>query len=332
MKSLVALILAAWAMASDARSQDMGLPPGIVVHRDLAYVTAGHERQKLDLYLPSMSVGPCPVIIWVHGGAWSLGDKAACPPLKQGFVGFGYAIASVNHRFSSDAVYPAQLEDLKAAVRWLRGHAKEFNLDATHIGAWGASSGGHLVALLGTTGEMKDFDVGQNLDQPSRVQAVVDFFGFSDFAKLGSRRPAGSVPPSGPPTKSPMDLLLGVSTRDPANAATVQRANPIHFLSPRASPFLLVHADTDPRSPHLQSELLYAALAEHGVPVRFVTVLGGGHGNGFPAAELDPLIHEFLDRNLKNKSEAARWLPVSESTVKALPADAPSPYAPTRGG
>src|SRR5256885_1955005 len=118
----------------------------------------------------------------------SLGDKAGCPPLRQGFVGFGYAIASVNHRFSSDVIYPAQLEDLKAAVRWLRAHATEFNLDSAHLSAWGASSGGHLVALLGTTGEIKDFDVGENLDQPSRVEAVVDFFGFSDFAQLGGRR------------------------------------------------------------------------------------------------------------------------------------------------
>ena len=117
------------------------------VLRELAYVTNGHDRQKLDLYLPKNPTN-APLIVWVHGGAWRSGSKERTP--AQIFVEEGYAVASINYRLSQHAVFPAQIEDCKAAIRWLRVHAKEHGYNPDRIAAWGSSAGGHLVALLGT--------------------------------------------------------------------------------------------------------------------------------------------------------------------------------------
>src|SRR6185436_1082452 len=122
------------------------LPEGTKALRDLAYVPNGHERQKLDLFLPPGATNPLPLIIWIHGGAWRAGSKEQCPALR--LVDRGFAVASLNYRLSQHAIFPAQIEDCKAAVRWLRAHGKEYNLDAAHFGVWGSSAGGHLVALV----------------------------------------------------------------------------------------------------------------------------------------------------------------------------------------
>jgi acetyl esterase/lipase len=153
--------------------------------RDLEYVPAGHERNKLDLYLPGDRPEPnkpLPLIIWVHGGAWQGGSKENCP--ARSFVQKGYAVASINYRLSQHAIFPAQLQDCKAAVRYLRANADKYSIDPNRFGAWGASAGGHLVALLGTAGDVNDFDKGPSLRVSSKVQAVCDFFGPTDFLKI----------------------------------------------------------------------------------------------------------------------------------------------------
>src|SRR5204863_10043821 len=114
-----------------------------------------HERHSLDLYVPK-SERPLPLVIWIHGGGWQAGNKAN-PPLL-GLTQKGFAVASINYRFSQHAVYPAQIQDCKAAVRFLRKNADKYHLDPDHFGAWGASAGGHLVALLGTSGDAKDLE------------------------------------------------------------------------------------------------------------------------------------------------------------------------------
>ena len=121
--------------------------------RDLAYVSGGHARQKLDLYLPK-SDGPLPLVIWIHGGGWRQGTKGGNLPALR-LARRGYAVASLDYRLSGDAKFPAQIEDCKAAVRWLRAHVKKYNLNPDRFGAWGSSAGGHLVALLGTSGGVK---------------------------------------------------------------------------------------------------------------------------------------------------------------------------------
>src|SRR5713101_8014594 len=162
------------------------LPDGVKALRDLEYVKGGHERQKLDLYLPEKSDGPLPLIVWIHGGGWIGGNKENPPGLE--FLNRGYALASINYRLSQHAKFPAQIEDCKAALRWLRANAKTYNLDPDRIGVWGESAGGHLVALLGTTGDVKELEGEEgNPQQSSEVQAVVDWFGPTDFLKIGEQ-------------------------------------------------------------------------------------------------------------------------------------------------
>src|SRR5204862_2061067 len=141
-----------------AQQQPPRVPDGVKAHRDLVYVEGGHERHKLDLYLPEKAAGPLPLLIWVHGGGWQNGSKDGCPPLRGGYLERGYAVASIGYRLSQHAVFPAQIEDCKAAIRWLRAHAQEYGLDKARFGVWGSSAGGHLVALIGTSGDVKAFD------------------------------------------------------------------------------------------------------------------------------------------------------------------------------
>ncbi len=265
------------------------------VLRDLAYVSHGHERQKLDLYLPvEKPTGPLALVIWVHGGAWMSGSKDYCParPLLEQ----GYAVASINYRLSQDALFPAQIEDCKAAVRWLRAHAGEYGLDPKRFGAWGASAGGHLVALLGTTGDVAEFDVGENLDQSSRVQAVCDFFGPTNFAKM-SAFPSDMNHDA---ADSPESKLIGGPVQEMPDE--VRQADPITYVSEDDPPFLIVHGDQDPLVPLNQSELLVAALEKANVPVTLYIVKEGGHG-GFQDPEVDKLVSKFFAENVKGPAK-----------------------------
>lgn len=300
MKPLRLLSGAAWlaavltTLAQPGRPARPGipfLPEGAVVLRDLAYVPGGHDRQKLDLYLPGTGTN-LPLIVHIHGGAFRAGSKEQGAPV--GFLNQGYAVASLNYRLSQHARFPAQIEDCKAAVRWLRAHAREHRLDPGRIAAWGASAGGHLAAMLGTTGDLKSFDVGTHLDQPSRVQAVVDYFGPTDFLQMDAHRlPDGMVHDG---ADSPESQLIGGAIQE--HREQTARANPITYVTPGDPPFLICHGDRDPLVPHHQSELLEAALKQAGVPVTFHTVAGAGHGWPENAAVL-ALTREFLATHLK---------------------------------
>lgn len=297
------------------------VPAGVTAHRDLAYVAGGHERQKLDLFVPESPATPRPLVIWIHGGGWSAGDKSGCPPLRQGWAQRGYAIASLNYRLSQHAVFPAQIEDCKAAIRWLRAHARQHRLDPERFGVWGSSAGGHLVALLGTTGEVAEFDVGSHLAMSSRVQAVMDDFGPTDFRQMDAHRLPGATLVHNSP-QSPESRLIGADISDPANAARVARANPITYVSQDDAPFLILHGDQDPLVPHHQSELLYVALRAARVRVRLNIVRGGGHGSGFGEWELEKMRRDFFDHHLQGfANDAAGW-PAAQrsSTTAATPA------------
>ncbi len=167
----------------------LGIPDGVDVIRGIEYAKAGEHSLKLDVYTPSAKPGtdkpaPLPVIIWIHGGGWESGTRSACPAAQ--LVPHGYAAVSISYRFSQVAPYPAQIHDCKAAVRWVRAHAKEHNIDPARIGVWGASAGGHLVALLGTSGGDAELEgsIGGNVEHSSRVQAVCNWFGPTDLIKL----------------------------------------------------------------------------------------------------------------------------------------------------
>ncbi len=304
------------------------VPAGVTAHRDLAYVANGHSRQKLDLYVPEKAAELLPVIIWVHGGGWQAGSKDQCPPLRGGFIERGYAIASIGYRLSDDAIFPAQIEDCKAALRWLRAHAQEYHLDVNRFGVWGSSAGGHLVALLGTSGEEKAFDTGANLAQSSQVQAVCDFYGPTDFSVFVSTPGYESHQRA----DAPEGKLIGGAVLE--NKEKAARPNPINYITKNNPPFFIAHGDKDPTVPINQSQLLFEALKQAGVSVHFHTIHGAGHGGpGFNASEVNEMVNAFFDRYLKAKTPAAGppEVKTSESTAtnsgpqRSLPAQANRP-------
>src|SRR5882724_12604171 len=183
-ESLLLLVVFLGILASPADSQPPAPAAGQVrlrIDRDVEYARVGNRPLLLDLYLRDASTEPAPVVVWIHGGGWSAGDKFPTPAAR--LVAAGYAVASIEYRLTGEAKFPAQIHDCKAAIRWLRASARKYNLDAAHIGVWGHSSGGHLVSLLGTSGDVKELEGAEgNTDQSSRVQAVCDFCGPSDFA------------------------------------------------------------------------------------------------------------------------------------------------------
>ena len=267
------------------------VPEGVRVYRDMVYVADGHERQKLDLYVPDTERN-LPLIIWVHGGAWRGGNKANHIPV--GYLKAGYACASLNYRLSQHARFPAQIADVKAAVRWLRANAETYQLDPNRFAAWGSSAGGHLVALLGTTGDIKEFEVGEHMEVSSRVQAVVDYYGPTDFLQMDTQRMPDGLVHDAP--DSPESQLVGGAIQE--HKDRVAQANPITYVSEDDAPFLIVHGDQDKLVPYQQSELLADALEKADVPVTFYRVEGGGHG-WFKDPKVPELTKKFLAKHLK---------------------------------
>ena len=289
--ALALMIPMSLALAQPRPSRAAGVPEGVTVHRDLTYVTNGHARQKLDLYLPKEGK-LLPLIINIHGGAFRGGSKEIGVPVD--YLALGYGLASINYRLSQHAIFPAQIEDCKAAVRWLRANAAKHNLDPDRFAAWGSSAGGHLAAMLGTTGDVKEFEVGENLGVSSRVQAVVDYFGPTDFLQMDDHRlPRGQLHA---PADSPESLLVGGPIQE--NQEKTAKANPINYVTKNAPPFLICHGDRDPLVPHHQSELLEAALKKAGVTVTFYLAPGAGHGQ-FHDPRVPELTREFLAKYLK---------------------------------
>jgi acetyl esterase/lipase len=304
---LVLAVLLATAAGATAQLGRSNLPEGTKVHRNVEYVKGGHQRQRLDLYVPAKADGPLPVIVWVHGGAWMAGSKDGRNPALP-FVRKGYTVASINYRLSQHAVFPAQIEDCKAAIRWLRANAKTYNLNPERIGVWGASSGGHLVALLGTTGGVKKLEgKGGNAEQSSRVQAVVDFFGPTDFLQMDAHAVAGARLKHDSPG-SPESRLIGGAIQK--NVEKVKAANPIQYVTKDAPPFLIAHGERDPLVPCHQSELLHKALKQAGVEVTFSKIPGAGHGGrGFSTDKMQAAIEAFFNKHLKARPDGKAKTP-----------------------
>jgi acetyl esterase/lipase len=266
--------------------------------RNIPYVENGHRNQVLDLYLPEqLSDKPLPLMIWIHGGAWMAGSQANPPVLY--LVNEGFAVASIQHRFSSDAIWPAQAYDCKAAIRFLRANAAKYNFDPNHFGVGGDSSGGHLAAFVGTSGDVSEMegDLG-NPGVSSRVQAVVDWFGPTDFTLMAQQSGPGSMIQHDSPY-SPESLLLGGPVQEKRELA--KTANPLTYIDKNDPPFLIMHGDNDQLVPLGQSVILAKALIDSGVEeVTMKTIPGAGHeGPQFRSAESQRLMEEFLSRKLK---------------------------------
>ena len=277
--------------STNTSSRRFPLPPGVKLNKDLEYGRADGRAMLLDLYLPQKGQKPLPLLIWIHGGAWMSGSKNDPSPALR-FTAEGYAVAHVGYRLSQEAKFPAQIHDCKAAVRWLRANAQTYNLDPNKFVAWGGSAGGHLVALLGTTGGAAELDGHVNdLKESSRVQAVVDWFGPTDFLQIGNAE--SDLQHNAP--DSPESKLIGGPVLE--NKDKAAKASPISYVSKDAPPFLIMHGDRDRTVPFNQSELLYSALKKAGVDVTFVPMKGAGHGFGGPQA-IGP-VRDFLRRCFK---------------------------------
>ncbi|HWE04472.1 MAG TPA: alpha/beta hydrolase [Tepidisphaeraceae bacterium] len=298
------------------------LPKGIKAERDIQYVPGGDPSQTLDLYLPEApSEKPLPIVVYIHGGGWWGGSKAGCPAIS--YVPHGYAAAGVEYRFSKKAVFPAQIQDCQAAIRWIRANSKKYNIDPDHIGVWGGSAGGHLVALLGTAGGKKAFSpIGGNDDQSDRVQAVCDEYGPADFTTVMAQAAEDK-------TKNifkfntagdPYSNLIGVSLVD--NKEKTDAVSPVHYVSKDNPPILILHGTHDALVPFAQSVEFADALKKAGVEVLLQPIPGAGHGGpafGLPAVRT--LTRNFFDKNLKGMDEKVELLP--ESAVTLPPKAAP---------
>jgi len=300
----VALVVSAQAPAPEggarppagrARMQAR-LPPGAVAHRDVEYVPGGGRSRMLDLYLPPPSGKPAPLLVFIHGGGWRAGSKEGCPALF--LLEHGYAVASINYRLSQEAFFPAQIEDCRAAIRFLRYHAQAYGLDAAHVGVWGGSAGGHLVALLGTSAAA-NFSAPPaaapalgKADEFVRVQCVVDWFGPSDFTQLMGGKAVKK--------DHAAIQLLGPCSSETELLAKARWASPVTYVRRDNPPFLIVHGDVDPLVPLAQSCGLAAALQAVGVEATLSVLPGSGHGGpAFLNEENRKALMAFLDRQLK---------------------------------
>jgi len=275
---------------------------------DIEYAKPNGISLKLDIYLPQNISKPYPVIVFVHGGGWRGGSKE--DPPTDFLVLLGYAVVSINYRLSQQALFPAQIYDCKAAIRWIRANAAQYGFDPLRIGAWGGSAGGHLVALLGTTVEVDSLEgrVGGNLQFSSEVQAVCDWYGPANFLTICDYPSTTNHCSS----TSPEAQLIGGAIPD--NPQKAWAASPIAYVSKNDPPFLIMHSTGDMAVPFHQSVEMDSALRQVGVKVTFKPVIGNLHGvDVFSNDSTRKAVADFFDRQLKtpttvenNPAEIAR--------------------------
>ena len=239
-------------------------------HQDLVYAAIGDQKLTLDLHTPARQSGP--LIVYVHGGAWRSGDKDDVPILD--LVQAGLPIASVNYRLTPEAPFPANIHDIKAAIRFLRATQTEHRLNAERIAIIGSSAGGHLAALVGVTNGNRDLEgrVGNHLDQSSAVQAIVSYYGASNLTSILSQ----STPHGLKMRKPALQLLLGGQPDQKPDLARL--ASPVFHLDPKDPPLFLLHGDADPQMPPEQSSEFAAAYRKLGLTVEHLSLPDAVHG------------------------------------------------------
>ena len=262
---------------------------------DQPYAGNSNRRQMLDLFLPKKRVEdkPLPVIVLIHGGGWSGGDRSAFTMQAATLANSGkYATVSVGYRLSNEATWPAPIHDCKAAIRWIRGHANEFNLDPDRIGATGTSAGGHLVTLLGLTDNLTELDgeLGEFTKLSSRVTCVVNVCGPSD---LNAPLMQGDAAQRDDPAVAG---LIGGSLKDKADVA--KAASPLTYVTSEAVPIMTIHGTQDMRVNFTNAEKLDTALKKAGASSLLIPMTNAGHG--IPVGpELAGRIQQFWDLHLR---------------------------------
>lgn len=267
-------------------------PATMEIEKDITYAHTGTRALKLDLYHPSQS-GDQPLIVWIHGGAWRAGDKSSMP-LKS-LVEDGFQIASIDYRLTTEARFPANVHDIKAAIRYLRANGAQHKLNTNTILIAGASAGGHLAALVGVSNgqEALEGTLGKHTTTSSDVQGIVSFYGASNLTSI-----LNQSTPHGLGVRIPaLQLLLGGQPEDKVELAKL--ASPVFHVGTNDPPLLLIHGDQDPQMPINQSHELVGAYKLHNLPVHLEVIHGAAHGG---AAFYDTPRMELLKAFLKEHS------------------------------
>jgi acetyl esterase/lipase len=274
--------------------------------KEIAYAEQS-EAQKLDLYLPSSVSDPCPVIIWLHPGGYTTGDKEWVVPILDDILDRGYAVASMNYRLADEARFPAQIFDAKAAVRWTRANAATYNLNKEAIAAWGVSAGSTFAALLGTTAnisELEDLSMG-NPEEPSHVNAVVDLIGPMDFLQMNSQLLELGYQPLRDDVASGISMLLGGQLAECSEKC--QAINPATYITSDCPPFYLQHGTADHLVPYLQSvnfaRALADAIGQENVTLNLIEGVDHFDSDHNSSENVNKAL-DFLDRYLKHQLDS----------------------------
>jgi len=287
--AVVLPLLASCGTAAGAtpRSPAASVPasPRAGADRGVVYCTNAGVALTMDLYYPSHAITtPTPAVLYVHGGGWEHGDSSlggVNAAIAQALTQRGMLVAAVNYRLAPQYLWPAQIDDVKCAVRYLRANAQQYGIDPSKIGAWGGSAGGHLVSILGTAGPSAGFDTGQYLQESSSVQAVVDMFGPADLTAGGWGLYATSV----------VEQVFGVKPGQDSGA--LAHASPVTYIQSNDPPFLIFHGAKDAVVPLSQSQELASRLQAAGVSATLVTVQNGGHGFAPTGGPISPTLKEI---------------------------------------
>ncbi len=265
----IATIVASLFTIDAVRASELA---GVTEHRDLTYAELSGQPLMLNVFVPAAETPP-PLLVWIHGGGWRNGSREKVP-LRE-LVDHGFAVASIDYRLTDTAIFPAQMHDCKAAIRWLRANENRLGYDANWIAAAGSSAGGHLALLLGVSGGVDKLEgtIGEHLNESSTVQAVIDYYGPSDFVLRGETQPGRAYT-----NKSGSFALLG-GVRDGKVERTMEElASPVHYITADDPPLLILHGDRDEVVLPDQSETLLERYKEAGLNAELIWLKNAGHG------------------------------------------------------
>jgi acetyl esterase/lipase len=289
-------VMMQYTKAQTSPVQDI-FPKETVVHTNIPYANDTLKKHLLDIYLPPGAT-KVPLVVWIHGGAWMMNDKYADMSYMRNtvkaFIDSGYALASINYRYSTDAVFPAQIQDCNQAVEYLYQHADEYKIDNKKIAVIGFSAGGHLASLmaLSNNNDVKDF-YWQGQKPHFAIKCALDFYGPSDLIMLATN-PDTAINNM----KNPVSILLGAMAVDRPDLA--KKASPVTYIDKNDPPFLIVHGEKDDAVPNTESKILSAWLTLAGVTNKLILVPGAPHfGVMFDADYIRKEVFEYLASTIK---------------------------------
>lgn len=279
------------SFASFSTAAELSIPDTITIERGIEFSNAADQHLQCNIARPKNATGALPTILCIHGGGFRAGTRESYDKLCLTLAGHGYVAATITYRLAPAFPFPAAVLDCKSAVRWLRANATKYNIDPSRLGVTGGSAGGHLVQFLGVTGGVKEFDVGDHLDQSSAVSCVVNYYGPSDLSKsYGKSVDAAEVLP----------LFFGGALDSKLKEHI--RGSPLYWVTPNAAPTLIVHGTEDKYVNYEQAGWMVDKLKAAQVEVELLTLPGAGHGFKGPDAEkAEAAMIQFFDRHLKSR-------------------------------